>query len=128
MDIHERLKYLRKQLHLTTRAFGAAINMSGGAITNMEKGTRNVTERTIRDICREYNVNLEWLMNGTEPVFEDITSELDIDDDVKQLAKQYSMLSDDDRELVKRMINSLAEKENRKKSILLKRKSKSCGH
>lgn len=110
MDIHERLKYLRKQLHLTTRAFGAAINMSGGAITNMEKGTRNVTERTIRDICREYNVNLEWFMNGTEPVFEDITSELDIDDDVKQLAKQYSMLSDDDRELVKRMINSLAEK------------------
>ncbi len=35
MDIHERLKYLRAQLHLTTRAFGASINMSGGAITNM---------------------------------------------------------------------------------------------
>lgn len=110
MDIHERLKYLRKQLNLTTRAFGAAINMSGGAITNMEKGTRNITERTVRDLCREYNVNPEWLINGTEPMFEDITSELDIDDDVKQLAKQYSMLSDDDRELVKRMINSLAEK------------------
>lgn len=39
MDIHERLQYLRKQLKLTTRAFGASINMSGGAITNMEKGT-----------------------------------------------------------------------------------------
>ena len=38
MNIHERLKYLREQLNLTTRAFGAAINMSGGAITNMEKG------------------------------------------------------------------------------------------
>lgn len=110
MDIHERLKLLRKQLNLTTRAFGATINMSGGAITNMEKGTRNITERTIRDVCREYNVNPNWLINGTEPIFEDITSELDIDDDVKQLAKQYSMLSDSDRELIKKMINSLVEK------------------
>ncbi len=110
MDIHERLKYLREQLNLTTRAFGSAINMSGGAITNMEKGTRNVTKRTIRDLCREYNVNPEWLINGTEPIFEDITSELNIDDDVKQLAKQYSLLGDTDRELIKRIINSLAEK------------------
>lgn len=110
MDIHERLKYLRAQLNLSTRAFGASINMSGGAITNMEKGTRNITERTIRDVCREYNVNSDWLINGTEPMFKDITSELDIDDDVKQLTKQYSLLSDNDRELVKRIINSLAEK------------------
>lgn len=110
MDIHERLKYLREQLNMTTRAFGAAINMSGGSITNMEKGTRNITERTIRDVCREYNVNPNWLINGTEPIFEDITNELDIDDDVKQLAKQYSLLNDTDRELVKKIINSLAEK------------------
>lgn len=110
MNIHERLKYLRGQLNLTTRAFGAAINMSGGAITNMEKGTRNITKRTIGDICREYNVNPDWLINGTEPMFQDVTAELDIDDDVKQLAKQYSLLSDDNRELIKKMINSLAEK------------------
>ena len=110
MDIHERLKYLRAQLHLTTRAFGASINMSGGAITNMEKGTRNITERTIRDVCREYNVNPDWLTDGTGPIFEDMTNELDLDDDVRQLARQYSLLNADDRELVKRMIDSLAEK------------------
>lgn len=113
MNIHERLKYLREQLNLTTRAFGAAINMSGGAITNMEKGTRNVTDRTIRDICREYRVNPDWLIHGNEPVFEDVTSGLELDDDVKQLAKQYSMLSDADRELVRKLIQSLAEKAER---------------
>lgn len=113
MDIHERLKYLREQLNLTTRAFGAAINMSGGAISNMEKGARNITERTVRDICREYNVNPDWLVNGAEPMFEDMTSRLDVDDDVKQLARQYSLLSADDRELVKKIINSLAEKVRR---------------
>lgn len=116
MDIHERLKYLRKQLNLTTRAFGSAINMSGGSITNMEKGARNITERTIRDICREYSVNPDWLINGIEPMFEDLTSELDIDDDIKQLAKQYSSLSKDDRELVKKMVDSLAKKIEKKQS------------
>lgn len=110
MDIHERLKYLREHLRLTTRAFGASINMSGGAITNMEKGLRNITDRTIRDICREYNINSDWLINGNEPMFEDIVSDLDINDDVKYLAKQYSLLSDKDRELVKNMIDSLSEK------------------
>lgn len=110
MDVRERLKFLRDQLNLTTRAFGSAINMSGGAITNMEKGTRNITDRTIRDICREYNVNPEWLINGNEPIFEDVTSELDIDDEVRQLTKQYSLLNNEDQELVKKLINSLAEK------------------
>ena len=90
--------------------FGSAINMSGGAITNMEKGIRNITDRTIRDICREYNVNPEWLINGNEPMFEDVTSELDIDDEVRQLTKQYSLLNNEDQELVKKLINSLAVK------------------
>lgn len=112
MNIHERLKQLRDELNLTTRSFGAAINMSGGAITNMEKGTRNITERTIRDICREYNVSFDWFVHGIEPMFTDITADLDIDEEVKQLAQQYSLLNDSDRELVKRMIDSLAQKSN----------------
>lgn len=110
MNIHERLKQLREQLSLTTRAFGASINMSGGAITNMEKGQRNITDRTIRDICREYSVSPDWLINGNMPMYADVVSDLDIDDDVKQLSKQYSLLSEKDRELVKNMINSLSEK------------------
>lgn len=114
MDIHDRLRHLREELNLTTRAFGAAINMSGGAITNMEKGTRNITERTIRDVCREYNVNADWLVNGIEPMFNDETGDLDIDDEVRQLVKQYSLLKESDRELVKKMIDSLAEKITKK--------------
>lgn len=113
MNIHERLKQLRKELNLTTRNFGAAINMSSGSITNMEKGTRNITERTIRDICREYNVNSEWLVNGVEPMFTNITDNLDVNYEVKQLAQQYSLLNDSDRALVKKMIDSLAEKSTR---------------
>lgn len=117
MDIHERLKYLRKQLNLTTRAFGASINMSGGAITNMEKGLRNITERTVRDICREYMVNPDWLINGKEPVFQNTDELPEIDIEVQQLVRQYSRLNCSDRELVKNIIDSLSEKIELRKAL-----------
>lgn len=110
MDIHERLKYLRKQLNLTTRAFGESIHMSGGAITNMEKGLRNVTDRTVQDICRVYMVNPEWLLHGTEPIFQNSDEWPAIDAEVLQLVRQYSRLSCRDQELIKNIIDSLSEK------------------
>lgn len=115
MNIHERLRFLReKKLHLSARAFGSSINMSGSSITNMEKGTRNITERTIRDICREHHVNSDWLVNGHDPIFNDIVSELDldIDDEIRHLTHQYSLLNDSDKKLVRQMVNSLSEKIN----------------
>ena len=43
-------------------------------------------------------------------MFEDVTEGLAIDGEVRQLVKQYSLLSQNDRRLVKEMIDSLAEK------------------
>lgn len=48
--------------------------MTGGAIPHMERGARNVTRRTAEDICRAYRVNLDWLLNGEEPMLEDALS------------------------------------------------------
>ena len=111
MNINDRLKYLRaEKLKLTTRRFAESINMSGGAITNMEKGTRNITTRTINEICRKYNVNPDWLINGKKPIFEDVITDLNISDDVKQLIKKYNLLNETDKKLVKEMVNSLVDK------------------
>mgnify|MGYP006876762925 CR=1 FL=1 len=79
-------------------------------------------ESKIKQLARILNTSGDILLEtglDQKPPFEnitttlncnDITSELNIDDDVKQLAKQYSLLSDTDRELIKKTINSLAEK------------------
>jgi len=109
-SINERLQTLRTSLGLTTRAFGAAINITGGAITNMEKGRRDITGRTIRDICREYAVNHEWLSRGDGPMFDDALEGLEISDEARELAGSYSRLTDSDKELIKKLIGSLAEK------------------
>ena len=115
MDIHERLKILRTHLGLTTRAFGGAINITGGAITNMEKGRRDITERTIKDICREYGVSQIWLTTGNGQMFDDILDGLEVSDEARVLSEDYAKLSDADKILVKNLINSLAMKEYKDK-------------
>ena len=110
MEINERLRQLREQLGLTTREFGAGVHLSASSITNMEKGLRSVTPRTAEDICQRYHVNPDWLRKGEGEMLSDPTEGLDISAEVRQLALQYGRLSDSDRELVRRLIDSLAEK------------------
>ena len=65
MNTGERIKYLRTELlHLTQDQFGSSLNIARSSICNIENGERDVTTRTITDICREYHVNEEWLLSG----------------------------------------------------------------
>ncbi|NFE83368.1 helix-turn-helix domain-containing protein [Clostridium botulinum] len=65
----ERITILRKHLNLNQDDFGSKINVTRSAVSNYEKGTRNIMDRVISDICREFNVNEDWLRNGTKPMF-----------------------------------------------------------
>lgn len=72
-----------------------------------ETGKRQPDVAKIKQLATILNTSGDILL---ETGFEDITSELDIDDEARQLAQQYSLLNDSDRELIKKMIDSLAEK------------------
>ncbi|WP_313757066.1 helix-turn-helix transcriptional regulator [Tissierella sp.] len=64
-EINNRLKKLREFLELTQEEFGERINIKSRAhISALEKGTRNITDRIVNDICREFGVNEEWLRFG----------------------------------------------------------------
>jgi len=67
--MNQRLFELRKTLSLSQEAFAARINIKPSTIGGYEKGRRVITERTVADICREFNVNEDWLRNGEGPMF-----------------------------------------------------------
>ena len=74
MEINERLKHLRKDiLNMTLESFGAKIHLSRQSLSNIENGNRSITDRTISDICREFDVNEEWLRTGEGPEFVKVT-------------------------------------------------------
>ena len=62
--MEERIKKIRKENGLTQTEFGARIGVKGNTITNYETSVRAPSEAMIKAICREFEINREWLETG----------------------------------------------------------------
>lgn len=114
----ERVKEIRKALGLSQEAFGEKIGITRASISNMEKGTRNPSDQTIKSICREFNVDYFWLTEG-------IGNEMFIEkenDSIKLVAEEYGLtdseadmivkflkLTPNEREILTNIINKLSD-------------------
>lgn len=67
--MNTRIKMLRKMLDLTQQAFAERIGLKQNSIALIESGKRNISDYSVRVICREFNVNEEWLRNGEGEIF-----------------------------------------------------------
>ncbi|RDY27507.1 helix-turn-helix domain-containing protein [Lachnotalea glycerini] len=62
--MNTRIKDIRKTLDMSQDAFAQRIGMKGSSISLLESGGRNITEQVIKLICKEFNVNEDWLRTG----------------------------------------------------------------
>lgn len=65
----DRIKKLRKSLDLTQQEFANKIGMKQNTIAQYEMGRTKPSDAIIFSICREFNVNEEWLRNGEGEIF-----------------------------------------------------------
>lgn len=68
-EIIERIKQVRQHLKLNQEDFADKLNLKRNSITLIETGRRNPSDRTLIDICREFNINEEWIRYGTGEMF-----------------------------------------------------------
>lgn len=68
-----RIKQIRKMFKLTQDEFGKKIGISNTAVSKIEKGENSVSEQNIISICREFNINEQWLRNGTGNMLEQLS-------------------------------------------------------
>lgn len=114
----ERIREVRNALGLTLEKFGDRLGVTKVAISNIEKGNRNLTEQMTKAICREFNVDYMWLTTGDGEMF------IDTDDDFieridrimagedearKNLFKFMLELSDDDIAALDRLMKKAIE-------------------
>nr|UVY55329.1 MAG: helix-turn-helix domain protein [Bacteriophage sp.] len=114
----ERIREVRNALGLTLEKFGDRLGVTKVAISNLEKGNRNLTEQMTKAICREFNVDYMWLTTGDGEMF------IDTDDDFieridrimagedearKNLFKFMLELSDDDIAALDRLMKKAIE-------------------
>ena len=107
MGFSEQLKKARLNMNYTQQEVADLMGITKSTYCGYETGKRQPDVAKIKQLATIINTSGDILL---ETGFEDITSELDINDEVRQLAQQYSLLNDSDRELIKKMIDSLVEK------------------
>ena len=64
-----RLKQLRKHLNITQQDFADRIGIKRNTLANYEIGRNEPLDAVISLICREFNVNEEWLRTGKGDMF-----------------------------------------------------------
>lgn len=120
--MNNRIKELRQNLELSQSEFSNKILISQSQLALIENGSRNITDRIIKDICREFKVDYIWLTTGEGNMF--INNETDIltaidnilageDEFYKNIVKMVVNLDPDEIKLIKKMAQSLLE--NQKK-------------
>lgn len=67
--MNERIKEIRTALNLTQDAFAKRLGVKRNTVGNYETGNRIPSDQSIYSICREFNVNEEWLRHGTGDMF-----------------------------------------------------------
>ena len=67
--MHTRIAAVIKHSGLTKTAFGQRVNLSQSMVSLLAAGKTGASDRTIADICREFNVNETWLRTGEGEMF-----------------------------------------------------------
>ena len=121
--MNERIRILRKSLDMTQEEFSSKIGLSRNFIAQIETGAKIPSDRTIKDICREFNINEDWLRYGTEPMKVPQTDKLSTylaqismgnDDFIKDLIEVYMELDQTSKEALKEIANRMVEKKNKR--------------
>lgn len=73
--MNERIKKLRKELDLTQQKFADRLGVKRNTVGQWECGINAITDRVIYSICREFNVNEDWLRSGEGEMFEQLTEQ-----------------------------------------------------
>ena len=119
----ERVREIRKELGLTLEKFGEKLGVKKNAISQLENGRNALTDQMVKAICREYNVNYDYLMNGEGEMFDDLPqtvldelcAQYDLDDLDRTLVEMYIEMPEQVRDYLQQEIRKRFLKEDTKK-------------
>ena len=121
MTVNERIKFIRKEKKLTMEAFGKRIGVNKTSISMIESGQNKPSGRTIRAICREFNIREEWLVNGTGEIYEinatldALIQEFGFGEREKHLAELFLTLDANKRNIALEYVSEVVDALNSKK-------------
>mgnify|MGYP001138180084 CR=1 FL=1 len=98
----DRIKKIRKELDLTQQKFADRLGVKRNTVGQWECGINAITDQIITSICREFNVNEQWLRDGTGEMFIELTRDEQIEEFIGTL------LRNEEDSFKRRLISGLA--------------------
>lgn len=125
LNIGERIEILRKDLSMSRRVFGERLGVSESVIVNIEYDRLkrpDQKETLYKLICKEFNVNEEWLRSGEGEMFVPLTknqlitefaADLVMEDNTfkKRLFEALAKLNESEWEVLEKLADSLIKKD-----------------
>lgn len=122
----ERIRQLRKELGLNQTDFGERIGVKQGSVAGYESGARTPIDAVITSICREFDVNEDWLRTGEGEMFKErslsdevgyyVENLLDYDghgnpfyDMIIEMMKTYTELDEKSQAVIRNYFQSVAD-------------------
>ena len=113
-----RIKAVRKELGLTLEKFGEKLGAKKNTMSAIETGRNSLTDQMARSICREYNVDYDFLMYGEGEMFTDLPKtivdelcmQFDLDDFDRAVVEMYLDLPAELRQVIKAKVKDMVQK------------------
>ena len=128
--MNERFKLLRATLGVSQEEFGQMMGISKSGVSSIESGQRNVTDKHIKLLVVECNVNEQWLRTGEGEMFNQVPEEDEVaayvaellDDEenslytiIKEIMRTYNELDKKSQDVIKESCNKLLDNLSKRK-------------
>lgn len=113
-EINGRVAIIRKNLNITQTDFAKSLSIGQQALSMIETGKRELSEKNIKLICLTYNINEKWLRTGEGEMYmpemdEDAAYVSDLLEDtddtvyqiIKGIMKTYRSLGEKEKETLR---------------------------
>lgn len=122
--IGDRIRKVRKATGKTQQAFADIIGLKRNTIATYEMGKALPSDRTIVDICREFNISRRWLETGEGSMtlelskdadFLRIMAQIQVSDDnlIKSILAAYWKLDDEKKAAIRELVDSFIAEYNK---------------
>lgn len=124
-NIGRRIGTIIESLDIKKVQFADRIKVDQSYISQLVSGKRNPSDRTIADICREFNVSEVWLRTGEGEMFVDLGEDAELtqvlaeiqvsdDDTIKDVLVAYWELEEKEKAAIRKLIDGHCQTAKRK--------------
>lgn len=114
--MNNRIKKVRNTVGLTQTEFGTRIGVKGNTVTGYETGLRNPSDAIILSICREFDVNEDWLRTGNGEMFKESPLRNEVGYYVEELLEDFK--NNPFYDMIIEMMKTYAELDDKSKKVL----------